>query len=267
MEVFSDIQFDRYSRYIHDNFGINFKTAKKELLEAKLKKLLEKNKVSSYEDYFRILTADNSNEIVNEFISEITVNKTDFFRESSHFDYIKNHAGLITQQNSRILKSGEIRVWSSACATGEEAYTLAMVLQESFPQLNKKILATDLDPEVLRKALTGEYSDHIKNDVEMYYLSKYFIKTDSGLSICDSIKRSVTFRQFNLVNEFPFTKGFDIIFCRNVMIYFDLAMQKKLLKKFYNALNPGGLLFLGHTEGITNGKLDYKYVQPAIYMK
>lgn len=267
MDSFSDAQFEKYSSYIHDNFGINFKISKKEILESKLRKLMEKEEVYGYDEFFRLLNTCNNKKLISDLISEITVNKTDFFRESSHFDFIKSNTDLIMQNNSRIIRNREIRAWSAGCATGEEAYTLAMTLRESFPQYTVKILATDIDPMVLKKAMKGEYSENIRNDMEKCYLNKYFNKTASGLAVRDHVKRNITFRQFNLMNEFPFQHGFDIIFCRNVMIYFDIAMQQNLLTKFFHSLTRGGLLFLGHTEGITNSKLNYRYVQPAVYMK
>jgi chemotaxis protein methyltransferase CheR len=165
------------------------------------------------------------------------------------------------------LKNREIRAWSAGCSTGEEAYTLSMVLQESFPNLDIKILATDIDQKVLKKAVSGEYGIGEADDVERYYLAKYFKKTDRSLFVCDEIKSKVTFRQFNLMNKFSFKKGFDIIFCRNVMIYFDAPTQQKILKKFYDALVPGGLLFIGHSEGITDKNPGYIYVQPTVYRK
>jgi len=267
MAHLSNAEFYKYSKFINKHFGINFGVAKKEILESKLNKLMTKNEINSYEDYFNILSESNNKALINDFIIEITVNKTDFFRENNHFDYIKNHTSLITEKNKRMMKNKEIRAWSAGCSTGEEAYTLAITLQESFPLLNHKILATDLDTRVLDKAVKGEYSDDIRNSIEKYYLIKYFKKTGSGLSVCDETKRKVTFRQFNLMNEFPFKKGFDIIFCRNVMIYFDAATQQKLLKKFYDALVTGGLLFIGHSEGITGKELNIRYLQPTVYMK
>lgn len=267
MDTFSDAQFEKYSRYIYDNFGINFKKTKKDILETKLKKLIEKSGQNSYEDYFRLLTNSHEEDVINEFICEITVNKTDFFRESSHFDFIRENAGRITAYNSRIITNREIRAWSAGCATGEEAYTLSMILKESFPGLTIKVLATDIDSEVLSRAIKGAYGENVKNDIDRYYLMKYFSKTETGYCINSNMKNNITFRQFNLMNSFPFKNRFDIIFCRNVMIYFDAEIQQKLLNKFYQVLTPGGLLFLGHTEGITNMKLNYRYLQPAVYIK
>ena len=267
MTYLTDKQFKKYSQLIHNSFGITYAESKKEILESKLKKLMLKKGINSYEEFYRLLTEHEDKAVWNDFIEEITVNKTNFFRESNHFDFIKNHAEAIAENNRRIMTNKEIRAWSAGCSTGEEAYTLSMVLLESFPMLDIKILATDLDQGVLRKAIKGRYGSATNNDIESYYLNKYFSKTDAGLVVNDKIKATVTFRQFNLTDEFLFKKGFDIIFCRNVMIYFDAATQQQLLKKFYQVLAPGGLLFIGHSEGLADRNLNYKYIQPAVYMK
>ena len=263
----SDAQFRKYRKFIYDSFGINFAEAKREILEIKLKKLISEKGLGSYGAYYDLLTKSSDRELLNEFIAEITVNKTDFFREINHFNFIKNNTTLITDNNRRILKNREIRAWSAGCSTGEEAYTLSMVLQESFPNLDIKILATDIDQKVLKKAVSGEYGIGTADCIERYYLAKYFKKTDRNLFVCDELKSKVTFRQFNLMNKFTFKKGFDIIFCRNVMIYFDAPTQQKILEKFYDALVPGGLLFIGHSEGITDKNPGYLYVQPTVYKK
>ncbi|MEA4925522.1 MAG: protein-glutamate O-methyltransferase CheR [Syntrophomonadaceae bacterium] len=268
MEALSDAQYHRYSQFIHKNVGINLGETRKEILEVKLRKLMARAGIKSYENYFdTLINSKNDQAILKEFINEITVNKTQFFRENTHFNFIEGNPRLIMERNPRISQNQEIRAWCAGCSTGEEAYTLAMVLQENFPLQDIKILATDINTEVLQKAVKGKYSDSIKEDITWNYLSKYFKQTDSGLYVCNSIKRKVVFRQFNLIHEFPFKKGFDMIFCRNVMIYFDTPVQKKLLHKFYNVLVAGGLLFIGHAEGLANMGLDYTYILPAVYMK
>jgi Methylase of chemotaxis methyl-accepting proteins len=268
MEALSDTQYHKYSRFINHSVGINLGETRKEILEVKLRKLMVRAGVNSYGNYYKLLlNSPNNQPVIREFINEITVNKTEFFRENTHFSFLENNTGFILERNPRILQNQEIRAWCAGCSTGEEAYTLAMVLQESFPWQDIKILATDINTAVLQKAVKGRYSNLIKHDINMLYLSKYFRRTDSGFDICNAIKDKVVFRQFNLVHEFPFKKGFDIIFCRNVMIYFDSAMQNKLLHKFYEALVPGGMIFIGHSEAINQTELNYTYIQPAVYMK
>lgn len=268
METFSDAQYHQYSCFINHNIGINLGETRKEILEIKLRKLMSRAGIKSYGNYYDILIDSRNNQTaLKDFVNAITVNKTEFFRENAHFSFIADNPQLVMEHNPRIIQSQEIRAWCAGCSTGEEAYSLALVLQETFPLQDIKILATDINTEVLQTAVKGKYSSSSGEDIDEYYLSKYFRHTGSGLYVCNSLKNKVVFRQFNLVHEFPFKKGFDIIFCRNVMIYFDTEMQNKLLYKFYNVLVPGGLLFIGHSEAINNPDLNYTYMQPAVYMK
>ncbi len=268
MQSFTDREFEKYRRLIHDSFGIHLSDAKKETLKSKLVKLMARYGMYSYDEYFDVLVSDNDKSHITEFINEITINKTDFFRENHHFDFIKNRIGFITETNRRILKNKEIRVWSAGCSTGEEAYTLAFILKECLPEeINIKILATDICSKVLAAAGRGVYSSRIKRDIDGYYLSKYFESYDNEYRVKDEIRGLVTVRQFNLMDAFGFSNTFDLIFCRNVMIYFDSAVQQKLLDKFYGVNTLGGLLFLGHSESLINKRHRYQYVQPTIYLK
>lgn len=268
MQPTGDIHFEKFTALIYRNFGIYLSEAKKDMLYSKLNKLMQRNKISSYEDYYHLLAHDANGRYMVELADEITVNKTSFFRENSHFDYIRNNINSIISKNPKIIKSGEIRVWSSACSTGEEPYTVGMVLKECLPQgINIRILATDISKKVLLTAQRGVYPFSAKNDVEHYYLKKYFIESSRGYEVSETVKSMVTFRQFNLMHSFPFKRPFDLIFCRNTMIYFDSAVRQTLLDKFYRALPPGGLLFIGHSESISCLKHNFKYVQPTIYLK
>lgn len=268
MQTFSDIHFERFTTFIHDNFGIFMNEIKKDMLKIRLSKLMTRNGLDSYDEYYRVLTQSKEAKYISEFAEEITINKTDFFREKSHFEFLRGKTGFILEKNRRIESNNEIRVWSSACSTGEEAYTIAMVLKECMPQgINIKILATDISNKVLQTAKKGIYPLNIKNEVEGYYLLKYFKKTGMNYEVENSIKEMVTYRSFNLMDAFPFKNSFDIIFCRNVMIYFDTDTQQSLLDKFHNVINPGGFLFIGHSESLTNKRHKFQYVQPTIYIK
>lgn len=268
MQSFTDKEFEKYRRLIYDSFGIYLGNAKKDTLKSKLLKLMAKNGIYSYEEYYDTLTIDKDKQRITEFINEITINKTDFFRENNHFDFIRNQIDFILETNRRILKNREIRVWSAGCSTGEEAYTLAFVLKECLPEeINIKILATDICSKVLAAAGRGVYSSRIQSEVDHYYLAKYFERSGNDYRVIDEIRELVTVRQFNLMDAFAFSNTFDMIFCRNVMIYFDAIVQQKLLDKFYAVNASGGLLFLGHSESLINKRHRYQYIQPTIYMK
>jgi chemotaxis protein methyltransferase CheR len=251
MQLFKEIHFQKYASFIYDTFGIHINQSKKDVLEIKLRKLMSKHNIDSYDQYFNILTGIRNSEFLTEFANEITVNKTDFFREINHFNFITDNLNSIIEANPRIIRKKEIRVWSAGCSTGKEPYTIAMILKEKLPDnINVRILATDISTKVLAKALHGVYPLDVKAEISSYYLAKYFSREEIQYRVCDDIKDLVTFRSFNLMNTFSFRNNFDIIFCRNVMIYFDNAVQQDLIDKFYDVLAPGGLLFIGHSESL-----------------
>lgn len=260
--------FAKFRDLIHQKYGIYYADVKKDLLSLKLNRCLAKSGINSYEDYFNVISSDGNCDFLSHFIDEITVNKTDFFREISHYEFIKKEFDYICSNNPVIVKNKEIRVWSMACSTGQEAYTLAMVLNETLPfAFSIRILATDISNRVLKLATAGRYPVDIKNEVDPFYLEKYFSQSQDAFQVNNDIKSLVTFRQFNLMNQFPFSGYFDIIFCRNVMIYFNLETQKELLAKIYNCLNKGGLLFIGQSESILNKNHNFKHIKSSIYIK
>lgn len=268
MQSFDNIRFEKFSRFIYNEYGIFLSEIKKEMVHTKIDKLMSRYNINSYDEYYNILASGMDRQFLTDFANEITINKTDFFREINHFDFIQNNIGFIIGKNERILRNNEIRVWSSACSTGQEPYTLAMVLKECLPEgMGIKILGTDVNSKVLADAKRGLYPMSIKNEVRQYYLQKYFKNTGREFMIEEDLKKIVTFRQFNLMEPFPFKNTFDMIFCRNVMIYFDSEVQQRLLDKFYSVIAPGGLLFIGHSESLTNKKHKFEYVQPTVYIK
>jgi chemotaxis protein methyltransferase CheR len=182
--------------------------------------------------------------------------------------FIRDKIQNILRLNKRIDERGEIRVWSSACSTGNEAYTIAMVLKECLPgNIQPKILATDVSAGVISTAIKGEYFLNSEDLINNYYLNKYFTRKGAAYCINPDIKQLITFRTFNLMENFPFRDKFDIIFCRNVMIYFPPEKVEELVKKFYEVLVPGGMLFIGHSESLIHKQYNFRYVQPTIYMR
>jgi len=260
-------EFFIFSRFLRDKYGINLNEDKLHLLDFKLKKLLDKYNVTYIRDFIRLLENKKNKDIIVEFLNEVTVNKTNFFREINHFDFIKNHITYIMNENKRIGKNLELRVWSSACSTGEEAYTLGIILSEYMPNVNIKILATDISHQVLNKAIKGEYPRSIEREIPVQYLEKYFTKHHGHYIVKPFLKKMISFRAFNLKEQFVFKNTFDIIFCRNVMIYFDMEFQEILVNNFYRTLEKGGMLFIGHSESLSQIKHHFKYVQPTIYIK
>lgn len=260
-------QFEKYSKLIKNELGIHLSEIKFEMLQAKLSKLTSRAGIDCLDEYYNLITASKTG-LWDSFVDEITTHKTNFFREDNHFDFIKNQMDLILEKNKRILENNEIRVWSSACSTGDESYTIAMVLSECLPSnINIKILATDISPKVIFEAQNGEYILDSEDIISPYYLTKYFEKNEEKYCIVSDLKKLITFRTFNLMQPFPFKNDFDIIFCRNVMIYFDFKTQEKLINKFYDFTTQNGLLFIGHSESLNQKKHKYTYLKPTIYIK
>lgn len=260
-------QFEKFRSLIKDKLGIEFNDAKRDMLESKIERLMRQAGVSDSEDYYYLITK-GQNKYWIDFVDYITIHKTSFFREDNHFIFLKDKIQNILRLNKRIDERGEIRVWSSACSTGNEAYTIAMVLKECLPgNIQPKILATDVSAGVIPTAIKGEYFLSSEDLINSYYLNKYFTRKGAAYCINTDIKHLITFRTFNLMENFPFRDKFDIIFCRNVMIYFPPDKVEALVKRFYEALVPGGLLFIGHSESLIHKQYNFRYVQPTIYMR
>ena len=268
MAQINNIQLEKFRKLIYDNCGIHLNEAKLELLQGRLDKLMRKNNIESFDEYYLLITAEANQQYWREFVDEITIHMSSFFRENNHFEFIRSQLRMIFENNPRIMKNNEIRVWSAGCSTGEEPYTLAMVLKEWLPmEMSIKILATDIGSHTLSIAQSGVYSQNIKKDMDPYFLMRFFTRVGDNYQIVPEIKDLITFRLFNLMEPFPFKDVMDIIFCRNVMIYFDATVQQELVKKFYDYLTPGGLLFIGHSESLLNKQYGFQYIQPTVYLK
>ena len=260
----------QFSELLYAQTGIAIDDKKHYLLQTKVDRLLVKKRIRSYEEYWRLLNQPNNHADFQEFIDMMTTNTTEFFRESDHFDYLRQNFASVLQANPRIQRNGEVVIWSAASSTGQEPVTLAMVMLELLQpyNLDVRILATDIDSQVLQKAMHGVYSPQECVGIPAQLLHKYFHHLDSGDYQTTELLRSViTYRQFNLMNPFRFRYGFDFVFCRNVMIYFDSVTQQSLVEKFYDVLVPGGLFFLGHSESMINKQHRYKPVTVSIWAK
>ena len=251
----NDSDFNKLREIVYKEAGIKLSDVKKVLVQSRLLKRLRELKIISFTDYYNYLIENYETEKIN-FINLITTNKTDFFRENDHFEFMK--CVILPDVEKKNLS--ELRIWSAGCSSGEEPYTIAMVAKEYFK--NKKppeilILATDIDTQVLQKAKDGLYPEEHLAPVEERYIKTYFsrevINGEIYYRVNDSLKECVYFRRLNLLQEqYPMKKQFDIIFCRNVIIYFDRDSQRKLFDKFYNYLKDDGYLLIGHSENITN---------------
>ncbi|PJI08204.1 MULTISPECIES: CheR family methyltransferase [Clostridium] len=263
-------EFKKLSSFINQNFGIFIKEEKKEILGNKLEKVLYEEKCNNFTEYYNKVISDKSGSKLSRFINVVTTNHTFFMRESDHFYYFKNE---VLPYLKKKVTNRDLRIWCAACSSGEEAYTIAMILDEFFSDekanWDTKVLATDLSTKVLNIAKKGIYNEDNVKDLPCIWKMNYLKKIqDKNYEVKDKIKNEVIYRRLNLMNrKFPFKKKFHVIFCRNAMIYFNNETRTKLINKFYDLTEPGGYLFIGHSETINRDESRYRYVKPAVYRK
>lgn len=263
-------EFEKFSRYVKSNYGINFKEEKMPLISGRLSSVIESYNLENLSEYLDYVIADKTGEALSLMLDKITTNHTFFMRESQHFKLFKEHNLPMLE---RKVKDKDLRIWSAACSSGEEPYTLAMIIDEYFGTSkylwDTKILATDISAKVLDIAREGIYAKEKLATIPQTWKLAYFNKYDNeNYIINDKMKKEIIFRRFNLMDKrFPFKKKFHIIFCRNVMIYFDEDTKIELVNKIYDAMEVGGYLFIGHSESLNRDKTKFKYVMPAVYRK
>jgi chemotaxis protein methyltransferase CheR len=269
----SEKDFLRLSRFIQSECGIKMAVPKKVMLEARLKKRLRALGLESYGEYCDFLFSPEGMQQEKVFmINVVTTNKTDFFREPRHFEYLVQNA---LPELMRLSGSGTVRIWSAGCSTGEEPYTLAMVLSEftdCAPGFGFSLLATDISTAVLEKAVRGIYKEERIETVPLELKKKYFMRSrDRGkglVRIVPELRSLVKFRRLNFLDDdFGMKMRMDIIFCRNVIIYFDRQTQEKVLMRICENLMPGGYLFMGHSETLSSLCLPLVSVGPMVYKK
>ena len=266
----SAADFKKLQDFIYDKIGSDVDEKKKETVTTKITKLMHRRGMASPQDYVKFILSTDDADDIQEFLNEITTNTTEFFRESEHFKYIKDNIDKIMEEIPRIKRDREIRLWSAPCSSGEEPITMAIVLKECLPaDIRIKILATDISDKVLLKAQRGIYTESECKGLSKQQLLTYFKKQPDGFYAVDpDLKRLITYRHFNFLDDFKIIKkNFDIIFCRNVMIYMDNETQEKIVNKFYDVLVPNGLFFIGHSESLLNKKHNYKHVRTAVFKK
>ena len=271
----SDNVFRHLSQFIDQDYGIKLPPSKKSMLEARLQKRLRSLKMKSFEDYYDyVFNSHKSNEIIN-MVDIVTTNKTDFFREPAQFDFLVNNVlpELITSRGAGLKR--KFTVWSAGCSTGEEPYTLAMILSnfaEEKTDFIFKIIATDISTQVLEKAKLGIYEQTKIAPIKMEFRKKYLLKSKNKkkrlVRIVPELRALVHFKRLNFMEDnFEIHEPLDCIFCRNVIIYFNRNTQEKLITKFYRYLSSDGYLFMGHSETLTGLNIPLISVAPKIYKK
>lgn len=265
----TDHEFKKLAAYIKSNYGINLREEKRAMVEGRLNALLIQHGMNSFSDYFDYVLSDRTGDAVVSLVNKITTNHTFFMREADHFFYFRDKA---LPEFKRNIRDKDLRIWSAGCSTGEEPYTLAFLIDEFFGRekalWDARILATDISTRALEHAIKGVYSSESVGKLPSHWQVSYFKRNACGYEVVNRIKKEVIFRKFNLMDKvFPFKKRFHAIFCRNVMIYFDKETKTQLIKKFYDALEYGGYLFIGHSESLNRGESAFKYVMPSVYRK
>ncbi|MFC5471727.1 CheR family methyltransferase [Cohnella suwonensis] len=263
-------EFTQLADFIRSHYGIHLKDEKQSLITGRLHLVLQQLNFNSFTEYFEYVVSDRSGDAAVTLIDRITTNHTFFMRETKHFDVMRDK---VLPYLSGTVRDKDLRIWSAGCSSGEEPYTLAMLIDEFFGQQKRfwdtKILATDISERVLDMAIKGMYPNESLESLPAHWKLNNFRRMSADRSVvADKIRQEVIFRKFNLMEEtFPFKKKFHVVFCRNVMIYFDNATKMELVRKFYDIMEPGGYLFIGHSESLDRDKTRYKYVMPSVYRK
>ncbi len=262
--------FNMFRSLIYEKSGISINDKKENLVIARLNKRMRKLGIGSYDDYYSYLKYDKSGKEVVSMLNVISTNVTHFFREERHFDYLKKEMDVWIDSGQR-----RFRFWSAGCSTGEEPYSLAMTLNDYIIEYNAdiRILATDLSVDVLVKCKNGIYDAEKVKNIPAQYRSKYFEKMgyndNAEYTIKQNVKDMIHVRRLNFKERpFPLNGPLDAVFCRNVMIYFDTDMRRKVIEEFQRVIKPNGYLMIGHSESLTGVKPSkLKPVAPSIYKK
>ena len=268
---FSDEDFNALRTLVRQQTGISLSEAKRELVYGRLARRLRALGLQSFSSYRDLLAGNADGPEMVEFINAITTNLTSFFRESHHFDYLRDQV-LLPMLNRGA--SQRLRIWSAGCSTGEEPYSIAMTVRESMPEGARhdiRILATDLDSDVLSRARNGVYAEDRVKGLPAGRVSKFFREQREGsvvkYRVVPAVSELITFNQLNLMNTLPMKGPLDVIFCRNVVIYFDKDTQRDLFKRYAQLQRPGDILFLGHSESMFKVSDDYTLVGRTVYRR
>lgn len=263
-------EFERIYRLLKTQYGINLER-KKEIVKGRLENYVRLGGYSSYTAYLNAVEADATGRLKQQLINLLTTNHTFFMREFEHMDFMREEVLPYLRKKEAARK--DLGIWCGAASTGEEPYMLAMLMNDFFGlehgEWDTTLLATDLSTEALKKAMRGEYTyDQVKNLPDTWK-RRYFKSRDNGehFEVTKEIKDQIFFRQFNLMDPFPFRRKFHVVFMRNVMIYFDARDKRRLVQKIYDYLEPGGYLFVGRTETIDRNDSGFMMVQPSIFRK
>lgn len=264
----SENDFLRLTDFIIDNYGINLK-AKKVLIEGRLSNYLKAEGYASFTEYVDHITKNRNPADIEIMLNKLTTNHTFFMREEGHFKFFNDVILPFVEERNNARKS--ISIWSAGCSSGEEPYTLSIIMKEYFKnkpgKWDTRLLATDISQNALGKATKGFYTEEGLKALPEQWKKTYFTESNEGYQVTPELRKNVIFKTFNLMEPINFKSKFDVIFCRNVMIYFEKETKNALIQRYYEALNPGGYLLIGHSETVDREESEFQYIMPATYRK
>lgn len=266
----TEAEFLRIYRFIKGRYGIDMER-KKEIVQGRLENYLRIHGFQDYSEYMNAVEMDFTGKMERELVNILTTNHTFFMREFEHFDYLRQV--VLPELKKKEDRKKDLCIWCGASSTGQEPYMLAMLMKDYFGlehgMWDTKVLATDISTEVLEQAIAGKYTREQIACLPEHWKRRFLRSANGGeqYEMTAEIKNEVIFRQFNLMDVFPFKRKMHIVFLRNVMIYFDKETKDKLIQKVYDVMEPGGYLFIGRTETLDRSRTPFQLIQPSIFRK
>jgi chemotaxis protein methyltransferase CheR len=266
----SEREFQRIKQRVYEIAGISLSDAKRTLVISRLSKLVRALQLGSFDDYVDFLEHTNDKQHHQDFVNALTTNLTRFYREDHHFDHLVKYVGDIIANPARKSPGGQprLRIWSAGCSTGQEPYTIGMALLAAYPELKRwdfRILATDIDTNVIAKAATGVYPEAELAGLSQERARAFDRPGDGTIRVPAVVRNLITFKPLNLIDKWPIKGPFDAIFCRNVAIYFDKPTQGEVFNRFASVLAPNAFLYIGHSENLGSGASRFSLVGKTIY--
>jgi chemotaxis protein methyltransferase CheR len=258
-DLLTDADFDLFRKVIYDESGITFSTTNRSILDSRLKERLREKQMSDIQEYYKLISSDK--EEMKLLLDSVTTNLTRFFRNQPHFDALENYVIPHVLERKKSRGDTVVKIWSAGCSTGEEPYTIAMILKKILPPpYTFEIIASDLSLKSLMVGKQGFYDNSKITGIPPEYLDKYMIKRDNGYQVCDDIMKRIRFDYHNLKYDAGL-RNLDIIFCRNVLIYFDEAAQLATINHFYDSLASQAYLFIGHSESLFGMNTKFEFLK------
>ena len=274
MTALSSSYFAKIAEIAMDRWGLNLTDKKEQLVSNRLSKFMRKTEFEDIDSYLKHLETDADDDDLLVFFDLLSTNVTSFFREIQHFEYLEREFYTALARGNLKLPNRRIRIWSAACSTGPEPYSLAIHATKFLPDIDSwdfKILATDLSNSAIAEAKQANYPEKMIKDMDGNLVKKHFLKGKGSnaeqYQVAKHIRDLVTVRRLNLIDNWPIKGPFDIIFCRNVMIYFDKPTRERLVLRMYDILRPGGILAVGSAETLSGLETKFRTVQPSVYVK